>query len=172
MSHMLLYHRWGAPLDGKSISLRLVEPKHIAMGSKLATSQTPIFGFICEQRLTKGSRGVVAKVQHLAQHADGSFELEALVGEEFVVRTVREEPTGGLLLGSVSINSYMETEVSPTCASPGISPRLAAIEWLRSWAAARRILQQATQAATSDEAEERYYRYMAAAQAVLQMHTH
>jgi len=64
------------------------------MCSKLSASSKPVFGFVGEQRLTKGSRGVIAKVTarrlsdstascagqvvDLVQHADGSFDVEVL----------------------------------------------------------------------------------------------
>ena len=71
------------------------------MGSRIASvkgSKPTLFGLVRDRRLLKGTTGMVASITRILCHKDGTYELEAWLKDEFIVRDLLElSRTRGLL---------------------------------------------------------------------------
>jgi len=166
MTKLCFYHLPGAMPEG-GVNLHLREPKHAALATLLAKHPRATFGIVSDLRITKGSRGRVCTVQQLWQEDDGSFGLEASIGDEFIIEECHEKHrTQGLVHGTVRINSYGELP------ERGLD-KAQVVDFLHSWPATETMLQHAYKAAEAmleaGQTEQGYYRCVSAIVATLQM---
>ena len=77
MTPKLLLLRTREPV-GQHFVARLEQPRAVALGSRLAMSDKPTFGIVWEvDRIVKGTRGIIARVEKLVLCEDGSYSVEA-----------------------------------------------------------------------------------------------